>query len=203
MRFALRALPAAFLLMAACAPRSESPITPFLKDLNVRQAAVFVFLAPDCPVSQSYSATLSDLHAQFQTRDIQFYGVFAGRAAEGAKEFVATYGIPFPILPDADFRISDFLEATTTPQAFVLDREGRTLYSGAIDNRAPELGQRRTVITENYLLDALKSVVEGRDVRLPRTRPVGCFIERKLPSSAEAAEEGWPRHARNIASRFF
>jgi hypothetical protein len=96
--------------------------------------------------------------------------------------FAKTYRIQFSVMPDVDYRVSDFLEATTTPQAFVVNRAGRTVYAGAIDNRAPELGQQRTVITEHYLADALESIVEGRQVRVERTRPVGCFIERTRPS---------------------
>jgi AhpC/TSA family len=168
------------LIIAGCAPLGKSPIAPLLQD---RRAAVFIFLAPDCPLSQNYTATLNDLRMKFQASGIEFYGVFAGRAAaEGAEDFARTYRIQFPVLPDVDFRISDFLKATATPQAFVVNGSGHTVYAGAIDNRATELGQRRMVITEHYLLDALESVVEGRQVRVERTRPVGCFIERTLPS---------------------
>jgi hypothetical protein len=181
MRSAERGLLAAFLFMAACTPSSnETPVSRYLKD---QRAAVFVFLAPDCPLSQSYTVTLNELRAKFHASSIEFYAVFAGRAgAEGAKDFVKIYGIQLPFLTDVNFQVADFLHATTTPEAFLLDGAGRTLYAGAIDNRAPELGKRRTVITENYLLDALENVVGGRTIVLQKTRPVGCFIERTRPS---------------------
>ena len=178
-RVLLAAFPLVNLIITGCAPLGNSPIAPLLER---QQATVFVFLAPDCPLSQNYTATLNDLRTEFLASGIEFYGVFAGGAAEVAEDFAKTYRIQFPVLPDVDFRAADFLEATTTPQVFVVNRAGRTAYAGAIDNRAPELGQRRTVITEHYLVDALESIVEGRQVRVARTRPVGCVIERTLPS---------------------
>jgi len=167
------------LIIMGCASLGNSPIAPLLEG---RQAAVFVFLAPDCPLSQNYTATLNDLRTKFQASGIEFYGVFPGHAADVMEGFAKTYRIHFSVMPDVDYRVSDFLEATTTPQAFVVNRAGRTVYAGAIDNRAPELGQQRTVITEHYLADALESIVEGRQVRVERTRPVGCFIERIRPA---------------------
>lgn len=167
------------IFIAGCAPSGGNPVASLLKG---RQAAVIVFLAPDCPLSQGYTGTLNELRAQFQATGVEFFGVFPGRAAAGAGDFVKAYGMQFPALRDADFRIADFLNASTTPEAFVLHGEGQTVYSGAIDNRAPVLGQRRTVITEHYVLDALQSIVDKRKVRNERTPPVGCYIERTRPS---------------------
>lgn len=164
------------LLMAGCTSSGPNPITLLLRE---HKAIAIVFLAPDCPLSQNYTPTLNELRTQFQPGVIEFYGVFSGKAAAaGAREFAETYGLQFPILSDADLKIADFLDASTTPEVFVLDQAGRTLYSGAIDNRAPELGQRRVVITEKYLHDALRNFSEGKAVGTVRTRPVGCFIER-------------------------
>ena len=88
------------------------------------------------------------------------------------------YHVGFPELPDADLRLADFLGAGTTPEAVIVDVYGRTVYSGAVDNRATELGQRRFVVTEHYLADVLDSLLKGRTVRVKRTQAVGCFIER-------------------------
>lgn len=174
--FAARMLGCFAILLAGCMSSGPNPIAALLKE---HRAIAIVFMAPDCPLSQNYTPTLNELRMQFQTSAMEFYGVFSGKAAAAAaEEFVKTYGIQFPFLPDADLKIADFLKASTTPEVFVLDEAGRTIYSGAIDNRAPELGQRRVVITEKYLHDALKSIAEGRKVSVERTQPVGCFIER-------------------------
>jgi thiol-disulfide isomerase/thioredoxin len=163
------------LLISACRPASTSPIASLIEK---HRAAVFVFVAPDCPLSQDVTGTFNELHTQFADADIEFYAVFSGKAAvEGARVFQQTYHVDFRDIPDGDLRLAKFLGATTTPEAVVVDGNGKALYSGAIDNRASELGERRFVITEHYLADALDSLQKGQDVRVKRTKAVGCFIE--------------------------
>jgi peroxiredoxin len=168
------------LFIDACGHANRAVFSKFLEN---RAGAVFVFLAPDCPLSQSYTSTLNDIHAQFEAQHIEVYGVFAGaRASAGADEFAKTYRLRFPVLQDQDFRMANFLGAQQTPEAFLLDAAGSIVYSGAIDNRAPELGQQRTVITAMYLLDALNSLVGHRHSPNRRIPAVGCFIERGRPA---------------------
>jgi hypothetical protein len=93
-------------------------------------------------------------------------------------DFVHTYNVNFPVLPDRSMALADFFNATKTPEVFATNSEGKTFYRGAIDNWAPELGQHRTVITKHYLLDALNSFLDHRTVQVQETLAVGCFIER-------------------------
>jgi hypothetical protein len=167
-----------FLLSAAACQTPPAEIGAMVKS---NSASVFVFLAPDCPLSQSYTLTLNNLFGRFSARSIGFYGVFSGDASgkPEIEEFVRHYAIKFPTLVDLDFRIADFLGAMKTPEAFALDPRGKVIYKGAIDNWAPALGQHREVITEHYLLDALTDFLENKTVRMKQTAAVGCFIERK------------------------
>ena len=164
---------AVLFLLVSCGRTSSDSIADFLKN---KQAAVFVFLAPDCPLSQNYTRTLNELRTQFQPQRVEFYAVFAADAA--VDDFVSHYKITFPVVLDRDFKLADFFGATKTPEVFAVDSNGRGIYKGAIDNWAPELGQHRTVITEHYLLDALNSFVQHEAVRIKQTNAVGCFIER-------------------------
>jgi thiol-disulfide isomerase/thioredoxin len=165
--------------LAACTP-APSPVTPLLQN---KRAAVFVFLAPDCPLSQSYTLTLNNLAKEFEANGIGFYGVFAGDDAstKAMDDFVATYHLGFPAIRDPEFKIADFFGATKTPEAFLADSTGHTLYKGAIDDWAPELGAHRTVITQHYLYDALDSVRANKAFQVKKTQAAGCFIERKNP----------------------
>jgi hypothetical protein len=172
-----------FLVLAACTS-ARSPAASFL--LN-KKAAVFVFLATDCPLSQSYTLTLNNLARDFEPKGIGFYGVFSGDATSktAMDEFVATYHVGFLVTLDPQGKLAEFFNATLTPEAFLTDSSGRTLYKGAIDNWAPELGQHRTVITQHYLYDALQSVETGKPVKVKETQAVGCFIERKNPARSQ------------------
>jgi peroxiredoxin len=165
-------------LFTSCAgPEEKQELSPFLQN---KKAAVFVFLAPDCPLSQNYTLTLKQLHADFQAQAIGFYGLVAGDAFTKSEvdDFTSKYNVGFPVLADRNFAIADLLGATKTPEAFVVSPEGKTLYKGAIDNWAADLGQRRQVITEHYVRSVLDSFLKGLEIPHRETTAVGCFIER-------------------------
>jgi hypothetical protein len=162
------------LLLAGCSTRNQVRISDYLKD---KPAAVFVFLAPDCPLSQNYTLTLNNLRTQFQASGMESYAVFESDA--GVDDFVSTYKLTLPVIRDRDFRLADFFGAMKTPEVFAVDSAGKLFYKGAIDNWAPELGQHRTVITEHYLLDALNAFLQHKDIPVKETKAVGCFIERR------------------------
>jgi thiol-disulfide isomerase/thioredoxin len=152
-----------------------------LSMLKNRKAFVMVFLAPDCPFSQRYISTLNILSGQFHADGVEFLGVVAGQWFNDTevRQFTETYRVSFPILLDRDFRLTDALGATVTPEAFALDSRGEILYRGAIDNGSTDLGQHRTIITEHYLRDALTSHLKGRNPTTRETPAAGCFIERR------------------------
>ena len=164
---------AILLLLVGCSRRGSEPVAEYLKD----KAAVFIFLAPDCPLSQSYTLALNNLRTEFQAKGMEFYAVFETDA--GVDDFVATYKLTLPVIHDRDFRLADFFGAMKTPEVFAVDSTGKLFYKGAIDNWAPELGQHRTIITEHYLFDALNAFLEHKPISVKETHAVGCFIERK------------------------
>jgi thiol-disulfide isomerase/thioredoxin len=166
------------LLASSCTRRAPGPIASYIEN---KHGAVFVFLATDCPLSQNYMPTMNQLSKQFAANGIGFYGVFSQEdlSPKTLDDFTTSYAMSFPAIRDDQFKLADSFGATTTPQAFLVDSTGQTLYKGAIDNWAPELGQHRTVITEHYLLNALESLRDNKPVKLKETAAVGCFIERK------------------------
>src|SRR5262249_3310760 len=49
-----------------------------LRDLKDPKAVVVVFLSFDCPVSNFYATTLSEMHAGYASKGVSFVGVVAG-----------------------------------------------------------------------------------------------------------------------------
>src|SRR5947199_8756861 len=72
-----------------------------LHDLKDRRAVVVVFLSFDCPVSNHYATTLSDMHSGYAEKGVAFVGVVAGDepAAHVAKK-AAEFKLPFPVYAD-------------------------------------------------------------------------------------------------------
>lgn len=52
------------------------------------------------------------------------------------------------------------------PEAFVLNRDGRLAYRGAINNAYQSIGRRRAVVEHHYLRDAILATSKGEVVRV-------------------------------------
>ena len=60
-------------LFIGCGQADRADFSKFLQN---REGAVFVFLAPDCPLSQSYTSTLNELRAPFEARGIEAFATY-------------------------------------------------------------------------------------------------------------------------------
>jgi thiol-disulfide isomerase/thioredoxin len=140
---------------------------------------ILYFLSPECPLSQNYSRTIIDLSQKFNNDSINFIMIFPGKeySTKEIKAFLIKYKLDFPSYLDSDFSLTKTLNAEITPEAFLLDNSNSVLYSGAIDNWAISLGQKRSVISANYLSDALESALKGEEISIKETKAVGCFIQ--------------------------
>ncbi|GAB3579624.1 hypothetical protein GCM10027345_19880 [Hymenobacter daeguensis] len=144
------------------------------------RATVYVFLAETCPISQAATLPLRELHRQYGAQGVQFVGVFPAKetGAAGMATFAKTYQLAFPMQADAGHQLTRRLHARVTPEAVVVAADGRTvLYQGRLNDAYAGLGQHRTVVRHHELAEALAAIVAGQPVAVPRTEPVGCFIE--------------------------
>lgn len=144
------------------------------------RATVYVFLAETCPISQAATLPLRELHTRYGAQGVRFVGVFPAKETTpaGLAAFANTYQLAFPLQADAGHTLTKKLHARITPEAVVVGADGRTvLYQGRLDDAYAGLGQHRAVTRHHELADALAAVAAGQPVAVPRTEPVGCFIE--------------------------
>lgn len=143
------------------------------------EGLVILYLSPECPLCQNYSVAIRDLEDQFRDKKIEFIGVVSGDfyPKEQIADYAKTYRMNMDILLDPKFVISDFYAAQLTPEAHLIDPNGKLLYRGAIDNWAISLGKKRLHATSNYLHDALSNYLTGERIDPKVTEPVGCYIE--------------------------
>lgn len=144
------------------------------------RATVYVFLAETCPISQAATLPLRELHTRYGAQGVRFVGVFPAQETTpaGLADFAKTYQLTFPLQADAGHQLTRRLHARVTPEAVVVGADGRTvLYQGRLDDAYAGLGQHRAVVRHHELAEALAAVAAGRPVAVPRTEPVGCFIE--------------------------
>ncbi|MFI5218396.1 MAG: redoxin domain-containing protein [Bacteroidia bacterium] len=181
------------LLFTGCGQEAENPGSIFsitlqtvndsafsLSGIKNNKATVFVFLAVDCPLSQNYTLTLNNLYHDFKNDSIVFYGIIPGNTVtkKDVDDFVSKYKITFEMLRDDDLNLTHYLHATKTPEVFVVNKNGETVYKGAIDNWAIDIGKHRQYISEHYLSDVLTCIVNGTTIKIKETKAVGCVIEK-------------------------
>ena len=77
-------------------------------------------------------------------------------------------GIEAPILIDGDTSVAKAYGAKTTPHMFVIDAEGVLRYHGAFSDRNDK--------KKNYVLDAVKSIKAGKEVKPNYMRQWGCGV---------------------------
>ena len=141
------------------------------------QPVVLMWLAPDCPLCQTYSTEFVRMADSFP--DLQFLGVLPGNlySKEEVNYFVDSFQFDKPILVDADFKLTKKMGVTTTPEFLVLDNNLSIRYQGKFDDWATALAQKKPKPTEHYFKDALTSFMAGETIKTQYTEPLGCLIE--------------------------
>jgi len=79
------------------------------------------------------------------------------------------------ILLDGDGRVGRAYGARATPHMFVIDRDGRLVYMGGIDDR-PYVDPASLKGARNYVALALADLKAGRPVAEPVSAPYGCSV---------------------------
>lgn len=140
-------------------------------------ATAIVFLSFECPVSNSYVATLNDLVRTYQEKGLKLVGVVPGETdPEAITKWHHDYKLAFPLFADPELKAADALKATTTPEAFVLDRHQILRYRGRIDDAYSARLKRNVRISHHDLAEAIQAVLAGKPVTVPATRAVGCPV---------------------------
>jgi peroxiredoxin len=93
--------------------------------------------------------------------------------AAARSRIAQTHAMVTGFLFDTDGSIARSYGAKTTPSFFVVDRDGKLAYEGAMDDQVfADEGAGH-----EYMKSALDDLVAGRHVKQPETQPQGCAIE--------------------------
>ena len=141
---------------------------------------VLLFMSPDCPICQKYMAKLNAIATDFST-EVTFQGIIPGTPkSKEIRQFIKEYGIKFSVKQDKDNHFVKLYQPMVTPEVVLLNGHGDIKYQGAIDDWFYELGKYRHAPENLYLLDAIRSVLAGKDPEIRRTEAIGCIIQADL-----------------------
>jgi peroxiredoxin len=148
-----------------------------LADLHDQQVVVMCFTCNSCPYSVDYEDRLIALFNRYKDHPagISLIAVNSNRkpseTLEKMKERAKEREFPFPYVIDETQEIGNKFGAVFTPEFFVLNRDRKVIYIGAMDDKTDP--QQATV---NYVELAIEAALKGD---LPQTTEVparGCTI---------------------------
>jgi thiol-disulfide isomerase/thioredoxin len=149
-----------------------------LNDIK-EDVVVVVFLANHCPYVVAIEDRLIDFANDYKGKSVKLVAVSVTAAPgqkktddlEAIKQKVKDKGYNFTYGYDESQAIGRAYGATNTPHFFVLDKERKIRYIGAMDDNRKEDQVKKT-----YVRDAVDALLAGKPVEVEETRPDGCGI---------------------------
>lgn len=99
--------------------------------------------------------------------------VNAKAAAEEAKKYSSEAS---EILIDEDGTVGRAFEAKVTPHMYVIGKDGRIFYQGAIDSIS-SADKADVTKAENYVAQALDATIKGEKIKIASTKAYGCGVK--------------------------
>ena len=112
-------------------------------EFSKAKATVFIFVATDCPNSNTYAPMLARLYREYSPRGVAFFNVYSdpSESASTVRKHDADFGRLSRALLDPHQTLARETGARSTPEVVILGPEGQELYRGRVDNRFVESGQ--------------------------------------------------------------
>ncbi len=149
-----------------------------LADYEDAKGFVVIFTCNHCPYSVAYEDRIIALHAEYG-EDYPVIAInpndpvsYPSDNFENMKVRAQEKGFTFDYLFDDGQKVFPKFGATKTPHVFLLDKELKVQYIGAIDNSTEKSG-----VTKTYLADAIESLQAGESPKVTSTKAIGCGIK--------------------------
>jgi peroxiredoxin len=149
-----------------------------LADLKDKDVVVVIFTCNTCPVATDYEDRIIAFakdHAKPDTKVAVVainVNTVKGDQLPDMKKKAEKKKFPFAYVYDPSQEIARAFGANFTPEFFVLDRDRKVVYMGAMDDKSPP-----TEPTAKYLEEAVKAALEGKKAETGETSAsAGCKI---------------------------
>jgi peroxiredoxin len=150
------------------------------------KVVVLEWFNKDCPYVRKFygSKTMQALQKDSTGKGVVWFtvasnakgkeGFVKAADAKGVRDEMGMANTAF--LLDSGAAMAKAYSAKTTPHMFVIDKEGKLAYQGAIDNH-PSANPETLKGAENYVTEAIESLEKGAPVQQASTTPYGCSVK--------------------------
>ena len=141
---------------------------------------VVTWVSVQCPVSNDYNDRMNAVYNDYSKKGVKF--IFLNSNSTEPADAVASHakssGFAFPVYKDDGNVVADKFGAQVTPESFVMDKTGKIVYHGYIDDQ-----RNLSKVTDQGLRNALDAVLGGKAVAKAETKAFGCTLKRSRKAS--------------------
>lgn len=156
--------------------------TVSFKDYKDAKGFIVTFTCNTCPVAQAYEDRIIELHEKFASKGYPVVAIMPndpalapGDSYENMKKRAKDNQYPFAYLFDAGQKVTLQYGATRTPEIYLLDKNLKVRYTGAIDDNTGDASAAKTKYVEN----AIAALEAGKEPNPSFTKAVGCGVKFK------------------------
>lgn len=153
--------------------------TVSLTNYKSSKGVVVIFIGQSCPYDNYYTRRINELISEYNSNTpVLLINAHPKETAEQMTAFGKAQNLSVPYLTDKDQLAMTSLGAEKSPSVFLLKNDGgkwSKVYEGAIDDNP----QVEAQVKEQYLKNAIESLLNGGAIPEKSIRPVGCSIRPK------------------------
>lgn len=143
---------------------------------------IVTFTCNTCPYAVMYEDRLQALHAEMAPKGWPVVAIQPNNVEmkpadnlPAMKKRAAEKGFTFPYLLDEAQTVFPVYGATRTPHVFLLDKDLKVQYIGAIDDNPGDA----SAVSERYVANAIAALENGKKADPNFTKAIGCSIKSK------------------------
>lgn len=151
-----------------------------LDDFKDAKGYIVIFTCNHCPYSVAYEDRIIALDKKYKSQGYPVIAINPNNPKSYPSDDFANMkirakekGFTFPYLVDKGQKLYPKYGATRTPHVFLLDKERKVKYIGAIDNNT-----KAAEVTEKYLENAIEALKKGENPKPNLTKAIGCSIKK-------------------------
>ncbi|QDU17810.1 thiol-disulfide oxidoreductase [Gimesia maris] len=145
-----------------------------------KEVLVIAFTCNSCPYAVDYEGRLNQLAQKYSAKDSPVaviavnVNLVSADSLEKMKEQAAEKKFVFPYLFDESQKIGQEFGATRTPEFFVLNKERKVIYMGAMDDSTDA-----SKVKQDYVSEAIAAALNGKQPKTSETIAIGCNVRYK------------------------
>lgn len=167
-----------------------SGTNPKMKEIKLSdfkgKLVVLEWLNHGCPFVRKHydSGNMQGLQKKYTEKNVIWLSIIS--SAEGKQGHVDTAGSikdkndnkssATDILLDPTGKVGQLYGAKTTPHMYIIDKDGKLAYQGAIDDKA-DMDKASIPSAKNYVAVALDELMSGKKVTAHTTKSYGCGVK--------------------------